>query len=466
VALVQLRGAAIGLRGAGRGRLVLLLGHLGPGLRLGERRVEPGDLLGRGDGAGPQGVDLTDQFGQSLAPVGDRLDGRHQSLLGLGQAALHLLAALDGLVQARLVLGQGGAHLHLLLAQLLGLGVELVRVAAGPLLLRLGGEVAPALGGELMRRAQPLAQRGQPQERLLGLGQHRRVLGQRRLQIGQTGLDLLVRGLDLLAPLAQGGLVGDLAVERLAQRREVVGEQAQLGVAQVGLDAGRAPGHLGLPAQRLELAAQLGGEVGEPVQVDLRRLQLAQRLLLALAVLEDAGRLLDEAAAVLRLRVQDRVELALTDDHVHLPADAGVREQFLDVQQPARVAVDLVLALARAEHAPGDRDLGVLDRQGAVGVVDRERDLGPPQRRPAGRAGEDHVLHLAAAQGLGSLLAEHPGDGVDDVGLAGAVRAHDARDPRLQSQRRRRREGLETLDRQALEMHGSPGCRSGRRGGG
>jgi hypothetical protein len=67
---------------------------------------------------------------------------------------------------------------------------------------------------------------------------------------------------------------------------------------------------------------------------------------------------------------------------VHLAADTGVREQLLDVEQPARVAVDLVLALAGAEHPAGDGDLGVLDRQRAVGVVDGERDLGPAQRAP------------------------------------------------------------------------------------
>jgi hypothetical protein len=72
-----------------------------------------------------------------------------------------------------------------------------------------------------------------------------------------------------------------------------------------------------------------------------------------------------------RLGVQHRVQLSLADDHVHLAADAGVGEQLLDVEQPAGIAVDLVLALARPEHTAGDRDLGVLDRQRAVGVVDR-----------------------------------------------------------------------------------------------
>ena len=80
-----------------------------------------------------------------------------------------------------------------------------------------------------------------------------------------------------------------------------------------------------------------------------------------------------------------------------------------------------------------------------------------PQRRPRpARAGEDDVLHLAAAQRLGALLAEHPGDRVDDVGLARAVRADDAGDARLEAQRGRRGEGLEALQREALEVHDSP----------
>ena len=204
---------------------------------------------------------------------------------------------------------------------------------------------------------------------------------------------------------------------------EIVGEQPQPGVAQVGLDDGGPARDGRLPAQRLELAPQLVGQVLDAGEVGLHRVQLPQRLLLALAVLEDAGGLLDEGAAAHRVGVQYGVELALADDDVHLAADAGVGQQLLDVEEPAGVAVDLVLAAAVAEHDPRDGDLGVLDGQRAVGVVDGEGDLGAAERRAPGGAGEDDVLHLAAAQRLGALLAHDPGERVHDIGLAGAVRA-------------------------------------------
>ena len=76
----------------------------------------------------------------------------------------------------------------------------------------------------------------------------------------------------------------------------------------------------------------------------------------------------------------------------------------------------------------------------------------PSGGRPDG-AGEDDVLHLAAAQALGALLAHDPGEGVDDVGLARAVGPDDAGDARLEAQRRRGREGLEAPQGEALEVH-------------
>jgi hypothetical protein len=282
-------------------------------------------------------------------------------------------------------------------------------------------------------------------------------------------LDLLLPGAGLVEAFGQDDPLGlpagfDLLVlvQLAAQAHDVVREDAGLGVPGDGGDGLGLAGDLGLTTQGLQLAADLPRQVGQPCQVRLHRGELAEGLLLAAAVLEDPGGLLDEAAPVLRGGAQDLVELALPDDHVHLAPEAGVAEELLDVEESAVLAVDGVLAAAVAEQRAGDRDLGVVDRQQAVGVVDREQHLCPAERTPARGAGEDDVLHRAAAEGLRPLLPHHPGEGVDDVGLARAVRTDDARDAGLEREGRRLREGLEPLDGQALQVHavsGLPRCR-------
>lgn len=57
-------------------------------------------------------------------------------------------------------------------------------------------------------------------------------------------------------------------------------------------------------------------------------------------MLEDAGGLLDERAVAARVGPEDGVEAPLPDDDVHLLAQPGVRQQLLDVEQPALGAVD------------------------------------------------------------------------------------------------------------------------------
>ena len=122
--------------------------------------------------------------------------------------------------------------------------------------------------------------------------------------------------------------------------------------------------------------------------------------------------------ALLGPGVEHGVDLALADDHVLLAADAGVGQQLLDVEQPARHAVDGVLAVAGAEQRAGDRDLGELDRQQPGGVVDGEATSARPS---AGRLAVPAKMTSSIfweRTALGRLGAEHPGDGVDDVGLA------------------------------------------------
>src|SRR3954468_20046227 len=117
-------------------------------------------------------------------------------------------------------------------------------------------------------------------------------------------------------PLTQRALVRDLGLEGLAEGQQVVGQQTQARIAHVGLDGRRAPGHLDLPPERLELATELASEVLQAGEVGAHRLELPKGLLLALAVLEDTGALLDEAATLLGGGGQHRVELALSDDDV------------------------------------------------------------------------------------------------------------------------------------------------------
>jgi len=118
--------------------------------------------------------------------------------------------------------------------------------------------------------------------------------------------------------------------------------------------------------------------------------ELAQRPLAPAAVLEDPGGLLDVAAPLLRLGLQDLVELALPDDGVQLLAETGVRQQLLDVQRPDLLAVDRVDALAGGVDRARDADLaeglagaGCAERLGAeppVGVVDGDLDPRLPER--------------------------------------------------------------------------------------
>lgn len=376
------------------------------------------------------------------------------SRLFLGvKRALEFGAVLDGVLQRVLGRFEGGGEFGLLLPDAGGLAFQFLGVAAAPLLDGFGARAADPGVGEADGAADAFGELGEGVPGVLGALEARREAAYLAFEGGLAALGGLEFGLGGVAAPLQFGLVGDLGAERAGEGDEVVGEEAEPGVAQVGLDDGGAPGDGGLAAEGFELAAQFLGEVLDAGQVGLHGVEFPQRLLLALAVFEDARRLLDEGAPSHGVGVEHGVELALADDDVHLPADSGIREEFLDVEEPAGVAVDLVFAAAVAEHDPRDGDLGVFDGQRAVGVVDGEGDLGPAQRGPPGRSGEDDVFHLPAAQGFGALFAHDPGERVDHIGFTGAVRAHDAGDPGLETQGRGGGEGFESAQGHGLEVH-------------
>ncbi len=167
----------------------------------------------------------------------------------------------------------------------------------------------------------------------------------------------------------------------------------------------------------------------------------------------DAGRLLEDDAAVAGRGLQQHVDLALLDDAVGLGAHAGAGQQVADVAQAAGAAIDEVLAFPAAIDAAGDVDLGGVQGQGVVGVVEGEGDFGRVHAPPRAGTVEDHVGHLFAAQTLDALLAQHPLDGIDDVRLPRAVGPHDDRNPGRKLEAGLVGEAFETGEFEGLE-HG------------
>ena len=92
-------------------------------------------------------------------------------------------------------------------------------------------------------------------------------------------------------------------------------------------------GGLRLAGQRLELFSQLIGQVLQAVQVGLHARELALRLFLAAAVLEHARSFLNISATIFWSGLQDLRQFSLAHDDVHLAANAGIRQQLLDIHE-------------------------------------------------------------------------------------------------------------------------------------
>ena len=112
-----------------------------------------------------------------------------------------------------------------------------------------------------------------------------------------------------------------------------------------------------LALQRAALLFDFEDDVVDARQVLLRGFELQLGRAAARLVLRDAGGFFDQLAPIGRPRAEDHADLALLDDRVGLGAEAGVHQQLVDVAQAADLAVDQVLALARAVQAPRDLDV-------------------------------------------------------------------------------------------------------------
>ncbi len=354
----------------GRGEALL---DLEPGggktSRAGGERIEPGGeplafaigLLGRRPKGGERTADLgcfTRRRSHALAP----------GLLVVAASGVELALGLGetiGVGEQCLGLGLHGGEVGRQACRLgFECGDDRLVDEGGPLAL----DGATPLGQQGRQSASSFAQRFVAghgvAEVIATLGGQTGLGGQdRRVESGQFSACRHVVTLELMLAFDTGALA-------FAQGGQLPPGGESLERGQLGGDGTVAAGGIGLPLQRAQLATDLTQEILDARHVRLGRAEPALGLLLAPAVLEHAGGFLDDRPPILRAGIEHGVDLALGDDHVLLPTDPGIGQQLLEIEQPARRAVDGVFALTRAEQRAGEGDLGEVDGQQARRVVD------------------------------------------------------------------------------------------------
>ena len=182
-----------------------------------------------------------------------------------------------------------------------------------------------------------------------------------------------------------------------------------------------------------------------------------------------AGHFLEEGAALFRPQGQGLVDHALADEEESVLRQVGRVEQVDQVAQANTLAIHEVVVLTRAIQAPAELELGEVQRDQPVGVVEDERHVGHPEGGPALRPGEHDVLG-APRPDRAALFAERPTQGVGEVAFARPIRADDGVDSGRKLDERPVGEGLEALqaerDKASRLAHDGPGSGPPTRTGG
>ena len=147
----------------------------------------------------------------------------------------------------------------------------------------------------------------------------------------------------------------------------------------------------------------------------MHRFELALGFFFATTVLQDTGSFFDKTATLFRRCTQNAIELTLTNDHVHLATQTRVAQKLLHIKQTNVFAVNRVFRGAVSKQRATDCHLGVIDRQSAIRVINRQSDFGTTQRTLGCGTRKNDVFHLAAAKSLRALLTHNPGKCVNNV---------------------------------------------------
>ena len=210
-----------------------------------------------------------------------------------------------------------------------------------------------------------------------------------------------------------GGLLGRRGA--VLAEAQLLGDQAAAQLQLLALDPGPELGRLRLALQRPQPGPRLALDVEGAVEVVAGGAQLQLGPAAALAVLAEAGGLLDQQAPLARLGVDDRLDPALADHRVHLAAEVGVGEDLDDVGEAAAGAVEPVDALAGAVEAAliaiSENSVAARPSELSITTSTSAARRWPTPLPPAEITSCIEAPRIAP----GALLAERPEHGVGDV---------------------------------------------------
>ena len=204
---------------------------------------------------------------------------------------------------------------------------------------------------------------------------------------------------------------------------------------------------------------QLGQQVLHPSQVLPCDVQTTQGLLSALTVQANPRRLFQQAAAFFRPQLQHLVHHPLPDEGISPFGQTRLGQQLLDIPQTHPAPVEENLTPAFPVHASGQGHFGEVHREPAVFVVENHRHLGHAGPGPALGSRENQVLHPPRPKQAQGGLAQHPPQGVHNIGLSRAVGAYNGRQAVAKDQLGRAGEAFEAVEFDGLQASRHDDCK-------
>ena len=206
-------------------------------------------------------------------------------------------------------------------------------------------------------------------------------------------------------------------------------KQLRLGGADGTRDVAIAAGLPSLALQSAELGFELGAKIFRSCQIGLSGAQFQLGFMSAGVQAGDVGGFLQHGPAFLGLGADQRTDSALADHRGSASAGSQVGEQGLHVAGSDLVAIDAVRRSGATLDPADDFQFRLLMkrwRRPSGRFVEENGNFGNVAGGTSAGAGEDDVLHFAAAQAAGAAFAHGPAQRLDHIGLTATVWSDDS----------------------------------------